>query len=94
VINKNAETGPTLIRLAWHSSGTYSVHSHSNGSSGGTIRHKDELSHGANAGLADLVKQLEYIHSRFKDKISFADLITLGGVVAVKAMGGGDVLWR
>jgi len=94
VINKNPETGPTLIRLAWHSSGTYSVHSRSHGSNGGTIRHQAELSHGANAGLTDLVKQLSQIHSRFKDRISFADLITLGGVVAVKEMGGGDVNWR
>ena len=36
---------------AWHSSGTYDKMSKDGGSGGGTIRFKEELAHGGNAGL-------------------------------------------
>ena len=51
LINLNPAKGPTLVRLAWHSSGTYSKMLQDGGSSKGTIRFKEELAHGANAGL-------------------------------------------
>jgi cytochrome c peroxidase len=44
--------GPTIVRLAWHCSGTYDKDARDGGSAGGTIRFKNELAHGANAGLA------------------------------------------
>jgi len=94
VIEEDKNIAPTLIRLAWHSSGTYSVFSKTGGSNGGTIRLKEELSHGANAGLAKAVKILEKIHNSNKNTISFADLITLAGVVAVKECNGPTVNWR
>ena len=34
------EKGPTLVRLAWHSSGTYDKMTKTGGSGGGTIRFK------------------------------------------------------
>lgn len=43
--------GPTLVRLAWHSSGTYDKESRTGGSEGATMRFKPESEHGANAGL-------------------------------------------
>jgi cytochrome c peroxidase len=83
-----------MVRLAWHSSGTYSVHAKNHGSSGGTIRHSEELGHGANAGLAKLVSMLDTIYSKYKNKISFADLIILSGCVAIREMGGPEVIFR
>ena len=79
IITDAPDKGPTLVRLAWHSSGTYDKMSNSGGSGGGTIRFKEELDHGANAGLAvTAVEWLEPIHKAHPG-ISYADLYTLGG---------------
>jgi Peroxidase len=79
IITDAPDKGPTLVRLAWHSSGTYDKMSNSGGSGGGTIRFKEELEHGANAGLAvTAVEWLEPIHKAHPG-ISYADLYTLGG---------------
>jgi cytochrome c peroxidase len=78
--------GPVLLRLAWHSSGTFSEKDHSGGSNGGTMRFKAESSHAANNGLQiarDLLE--EKIKSKYPD-ISYGDLYTLGGVVAVQEL--------
>lgn len=91
---KNPDWGPTFVRLAWHSSGTYDKVSKTGGSGGGTIRFKDELAHGGNAGLADTaVTWMEPIHAKY-DGLSYADLYTLGGVAAIKQMGGPTIGWR
>ena len=42
---------PMLVRLAWHSSGSYSKLKNDGGSQGGTIRFEPEINHGGNAGL-------------------------------------------
>lgn len=68
-----------FVRLAWHSSGTYDKVSKTGGSGGGTIRLKEELAHGGNAGLAvTAVEWLEPIHAKY-DGLSYADLYTLAG---------------
>ena len=51
LMKKDGDFGPTMVRLAWHSSGTYDKMSKTGGSGGGTIRFKEELAHGGNAGL-------------------------------------------
>lgn len=94
MIEEDKNIAPTLIRLAWHSSGTYSIHSHSHGSCGGTIRYKTELNHGANAGLAQVIDKLNNIYNKHKNEISFADLITLSAVVAIREMNGPVIEWR
>lgn len=43
--------GPTLIRLAWHSSGTYDCKAKNGGSNGATMRFCPEGNWGANQGL-------------------------------------------
>jgi len=84
---------PVLIRLAWHASGTYSITDDTGGSNGATMRFRPESAHGANAGLAVARDLLEKVKVKYPG-ISYADLWTLGGVVAVKAMGGPDVPWK
>lgn len=69
----------TLVRLAWHSSGTYDKMSKTGGSGHGTIRFKEELVHGGNAGLGDTaVSWMEPVYKNHPG-ISYADLYTLGG---------------
>jgi catalase (peroxidase I) len=81
IVQANPDWGPTLVRLAWHSSGTYDKMSKDGGSSGGTIRFKEELAHGGNAGLGDTAVQwMEPIHAKYAEQgLSYADLYTLGG---------------
>jgi len=85
--------GPVLIRLAWHAAGTYDKVSGTGGSSGGTIRFRPECDHGANAGLKAARDFLEPIKQQHPG-ISYGDLYTLGGVVAVEELGGPKIPWR
>lgn len=87
-VRANPDWGPTLVRLAWHSSGTYDKMSNSGGSGGGTIRFKEELEHGANAGLGvTAVKWMEPIYAKYKDAgLSYADLYTLAGGESCKSV--------
>jgi cytochrome c peroxidase len=74
--------------------GTYSRIANDGGSSGGTMRFKEELKHEANAGLSTAVEKLEKkVKKKHKD-ISYADLYTLAGAVAVETMGGPQIPWR
>ena len=59
VIKTKPDKGPTFVRLAWHSSGTYSKITKDGGSQKGTIRFEQELKHGANAGLDLAITWLE-----------------------------------
>jgi cytochrome c peroxidase len=86
MIAADKDIGPTMVRLAWHSSGTYDKMSKTGGSGGGTIRFKEELAHGGNAGLDKLVAKLEPVHKSFPT-VSYADLYTLAGATALEAAG-------
>ena len=90
LIKAEPDWGPTLVRLAWHSSGTYDRMSKTGGSGLGTIRFKEELAHGANAGLDKAVQKLEPIKAKHPD-VSYADLYPLSGVVAIETLGGPKV---
>ena len=78
--------GPTLIRLAWHASGTYSIHDKTGGSNGSTMRMEPESKWGANAGLANARAFLEPIAKKYS--LSQADTWTLAGATAIEVMGG------
>lgn len=84
--------GPTLVRLAWHASGTYSVHDKTGGSNGATMRFSPEKDWGANAGLANARTFMEPIAK--KNGMSMADAWTLAGVAAIENMGGPSIPWR
>eukprot|EP00290_Baffinella_frigidus_P006758 CAMPEP_0180133196 /NCGR_PEP_ID=MMETSP0986-20121125/9404_1 /TAXON_ID=697907 /ORGANISM="non described non described, Strain CCMP2293" /LENGTH=339 /DNA_ID=CAMNT_0022073283 /DNA_START=21 /DNA_END=1040 /DNA_ORIENTATION=+ len=93
LVKADPDFGPTLVRLAWHSSGTYDKMSKTGGSGGATIRFKEEFSHGANAGLQKAQARLESLKSKFP-AVSYADLYTLAGVAAIETLGGPKVTWR
>ena len=77
----------TMIRLAWHSCGTYSSKDGSGGSNGAKMRFDPEASYGNNAGLGLARDALEPIKSKFPE-MSYADLYTYSGVVAIEEAGG------
>lgn len=68
--------GPTLVRLAWHASGTYDKESNTGGSDGATMRFSPESQHAANAGLHVAREALEQVKKLFP-QISYADLWTV-----------------
>jgi len=84
--------GPTLVRLAWHASGTYSIHDKTGGSNGSTMRLEPESKWGANAGLANARAFLEPIAKKYS--LSQADAWTLAGATAIEAMGGPSIPWK
>ena len=83
----------TFVRLAWHCAGTYSKADASGGSDGGRMRFQPEAGWGANAGLDTARKALEPIKEKYPG-ISYADLYTLSGVVAVEEAGGPKIAFR
>jgi len=85
--------GPLLVRLAWHAAGTFDHKTGKYGSNGATMRYKPESEHGANNGLALARKLLEPI-KKAHPGLSYADLWTLAGAVAIEEMGGPKVPWR
>ncbi|KAJ3406409.1 hypothetical protein CcCBS67573_g01073 [Chytriomyces confervae] len=89
----NGNIGPILIRLAWHSAGTYSKLDGTGGSNGATMRFEPESSDAANAGLDVARGFLEPIKLKHPG-ISYADLWTLAGAVSVEALGGPRIPWK
>jgi cytochrome c peroxidase len=77
----------TFIRLAWHSCGTYQKSDNSGGCNGARQRFDPEASYGANAGLNVARDALEPVKAKFPE-ISYGDLYTYAGVVAVEEAGG------
>lgn len=78
---------PMLVRLAWHSCGSYGKKANDGGSDGGTIRFCPEINHGGNAGLKHAIGCLAPIKEN-NPGASWADLIVYAGVVAIENMGG------
>ncbi|KAK0240744.1 heme peroxidase [Armillaria nabsnona] len=85
--------GPVLVRLAWHSSGTYDKETKTGGSNYATMRFAPESLHGANAGLNVARDIMEKVKTEFP-WISYGDLWTLGGVCAIQEMAGPKIPWR
>jgi len=85
--------GPLFVRLAWHAAGTFDKYSQTGGSNGSTIRLSPEADHGANKGLHIARQRLESVKQNFPF-ISYADLYTLSGAVAIEALGGPNIPWR
>lgn len=85
--------GPLLVRLAWHTSGTFDKTTGTGGSNGATMRFHPEAEWGANAGLSLARDLLEPVKRQYP-WISYSDLWTLAGCVAIEEMGGPEIPWR
>jgi len=88
----DGSAGPVLVRLAWHSAGTYCAKTNTGGSNGAGMRYEKEGGDPANAGLQHARTFLEPIKRKFP-WITYADLWTLAAVVAIQEMGGPEISW-
>lgn len=91
--NDGTSIAGTLLRLAWHQCGTFSVVDNTGGSNGACMRFSPEADWGANAGLKSARDFLEPIKQKHPN-ITYADLWTLAGVTAIESMGGPTVEWK
>lgn len=89
----DGSAGPVLVRLAWHSSGTYDAETDTGGSNGAGMRYEAEGGDPANAGLQHARVFLEPVKSKHT-WVTYSDLWTLGGVEAIKQMGGPEIEWK
>ena len=89
----DGSAGPVLVRLAWHSAGTYCAETDTGGSNGAGMRYESEGGDPANAGLQHARVFLEPVKQKHS-WITYADLWTLAGVVAIEAMGGPKIPWQ
>lgn len=85
--------GPVLVRLAWHSSGTYCKNTKTGGSQGAAMRFAGEGSWGANAGLDHARAWCEPLKEKFPE-ISYSDLWVLCGNTAIEEMGGPELPFK
>lgn len=83
---------PILIRLAWHSSGTYDAATNTGGSNGAGMRFgTTEADDPENAGLQYARAFLEPIKNKFGDAISYSDLWILAAYVGIEHTGGPSI---